>query len=401
MTPQDHIDQLFWWYFEKQLFTFFASERNNPSVNETLRTFKTAKEVAVRYSWNEDATLRFLRALGALGYLAEHNGYFKAVEKQLLRLSSSQTRAVNWFAAVPSLSEETSLFTESVPTLETLSRHCGAHSAPDFVKAAAHAQDTDALIGLAYDQFIVARFFTEHVLEATLREGRSQVQRALGLPSQQIFDHYGAHDSFLQLYSASFSFSNSAANAFVAEQVRFQENEFVLDVGGGAGGLCRAILNQQPNLNFAIYDHPNSARSIIAAQNMLRIELPTVRRAYGDFFNDTHGGLHGIDPDDRYAKIFLGWILHDWSDEQCVAILRRCGHHLQPTGTIYILEKVITNTVTNSRAILLDFLMLSMADGQERKLDEYKAICEKADLRIGFCITNPGRGRDIIGVEKG
>ena len=42
------------------------------------------------------------------------------------------------------------------------------------------------------------------------------------------------------------------------------------------------------------------------------------------------------------------WILHDWSDEKCVEILRNCKKAIPETGRVIVLETIVPREVNNT-----------------------------------------------------
>ncbi|KAK1325042.1 Tabersonine 16-O-methyltransferase [Acorus calamus] len=47
--------------------------------------------------------------------------------------------------------------------------------------------------------------------------------------------------------------------------------------------------------------------------------------------------------------VMLKWILHDWGDEDCVKILKRCKEAIPKAGEKSLQEKAFFATVSNCR----------------------------------------------------
>lgn len=67
----------------------------------------------------------------------------------------------------------------------------------------------------------------------------------------------------------------------------------------------------------------------------------------------------------------LKMIMHDWPDEQCVAILRNCRAAAHDGGRALVVEMVIGEIGKPDFASRVDMNMLAVTQGMERDLDEY------------------------------
>ena len=97
----------------------------------------------------------------------------------------------------------------------------------------------------------------------------------------------------------------------------------------------------------------------------------------GDFFESVPAG-------DLYL---LKFILHDWDDESCVKILRRCREAMAPGGRIAILEFVVGTDGDAGLTALMDLNMLAVVNGRERSLPEFDALLHRAGLRRYAVLT--------------
>jgi hypothetical protein len=75
-------------------------------------------------------------------------------------------------------------------------------------------------------------------------------------------------------------------------------------------------------------------------------------------------------------------LLHDWSEEQCIAILRNCRKAMKPTSRLLIVEMVLPDGDTPHLGKILDLAMLVLPGGQERTASEYEPLLAKAGFRL-------------------
>ncbi|XP_073111169.1 trans-resveratrol di-O-methyltransferase-like isoform X3 [Elaeis guineensis] len=112
---------------------------------------------------------------------------------------------------------------------------------------------------------------------------------------------------------------NSLFNEVMASDSRFVAKLFVeecgeafrglrslVDVGGGMGTMARAIVEAYPQVKCTVLELPHVVASSEASEK--------VQLVAGDMFQY-------VPPADA---VLLKCVLHDWSDEDCVKILKRC-----------------------------------------------------------------------------
>jgi hypothetical protein len=84
------------------------------------------------------------------------------------------------------------------------------------------------------------------------------------------------------------------------------------------------------------------------------------------------------------ANIYLlKWVLHNWDDTTCQAILRRIGAAM-PAGATLILIEGLQHPNTPHRFSMIDLQMLVVTDGgRERSVPELAHLISAAGLRPG------------------
>lgn len=394
------LDTLFWSHYENQLKDVlnFSDPTIGIPLSKFIETSKTTKEISQYFRWDIDATFRFMKALAGFGLIEVVGDQFVAKKRQISPKPNSDLESSRWFAK---LVKDGRRRLEELPTgftkqdlLESYLRS----EPPDDVKKEIIKGSQNSLIVLAYDQLIISQFFTQPAILAALKTGKAQLGLSLGLPTDQIFDHYETHGSVLSLYSAAFSIMNNQANQFLSKSFHLPYQARVLDIGGGAGNLAHALLVENQSLLVTIYDHPESKSVLEKLQQDWIPHQESIKRVYGDFFKQNEinqVGLDGFTYLEKFNAIFLGWILHDWNDQQSVELLRRARAHLDRDGSIVVLEKIMEDN-SSARKASLDFLMMVMANGKERTLLEYGELFKQSGLKIDNVIRNPGKGRDIM-----
>ncbi|MFJ5262224.1 methyltransferase [Streptomyces sp. NPDC088387] len=182
-------------------------------------------------------------------------------------------------------------------------------------------------------------------------------------------------------FNAAMSQAAGATAAVLPYAFDFGRFTRLTDVGGGDGTVLAAVLGAHPGLRGVVHDTAEGlaqARETLAEHRLLeRCELVA-----GDFFRAVPEGS------DLYL---VKSVLHDWTDERAVTILRNCREVLPPDGRVLIVEPVLPEIVdTHAEAhatddgvtYLSDLNMLVNVGGRERTRADFEALCEAAGLRL-------------------
>ncbi len=144
----------------------------------------------------------------------------------------------------------------------------------------------------------------------------------------------------------------------------------VVDVGGGTGTLVVALARAHPHLRATVLDLPVTARG--AAERFAREGLADRCRAQaGSMF----------DPLPEGADVYIvSIVIGDWDDEKAAAILRRCAEAAGTRGHVLIVEALLEEDPAASSA--MDLLMLVVAEGHSRTLEQFRALLGAAGLEL-------------------
>ena len=139
------------------------------------------------------------------------------------------------------------------------------------------------------------------------------------------------------------------------------------DIGGGVGHLLAAILDAAPSAKGVLFDLPE-----VVAQGR-QSPHPRITYVGGDFFSDA------IPPCDLYTMMT---VIHDWSDEDSVAILKNVKAKAPPGAKLLLIEAIVDESATGNFPIDLDIEMLAFASGRERTRSQWQSLLEKAGFRL-------------------
>ncbi len=163
----------------------------------------------------------------------------------------------------------------------------------------------------------------------------------------------------------------SAEDPAIAAALPAANLRHLVDVGGGRGGLLAQLLQRSPSLQGTLFDQ---AQVVVDATALSGPELAGRWTALaGDFFLSVPHGA------DAYV---LKRILHDWSDEDCVHILRRCGEAMHRESRLFVAEAVLPPGNEAHPGKVMDMLMMIFASGRERSAAEFEALLRQAGLQL-------------------
>jgi len=199
--------------------------------------------------------------------------------------------------------------------------------------------------------------------------------------SQLYKEEYFEHISKFPHLQAGFDNHMKAISAkedpIIAKYLPLENKNKIIDVGGGKGGLIRAVLEKHPNILGGIFELPDIDKQNI--DNLAKEYKKRFEFFSGSFFNSLPF---------RSDALILKRVLHDWDDAKCIKILSNCRESLKDNSSeIYVIESIITGKEDPSLLRIFDLLLLTVFGGIERNIEEYTSIFEKAGLYLKNIIS--------------
>lgn len=229
----------------------------------------------------------------------------------------------------------------------------------------------------------------EH-LPTAIREGRPVLREAFG-GDRNPFDILSATPESLTKLIAGMDAGAKGFDQALRSAHDFRLHRRLVDVGGCTGVVTAPLAQAFPHLEVILFDLPKTC-------SMVRPLLPRygcgqrIRVHGGDFFRaETFPA--GCD-----AAVICR-VLHDWSDEKALAILRNLNRALLPGGVVLIIEYLMDTDDPELRPFvaLSNLTMLVLTDGgRERTAVEYTHLLRLA----GFADAGTVR-MGSLGVIKG
>ncbi|MER6048076.1 methyltransferase [Streptomyces sp. NPDC001793] len=211
-------------------------------------------------------------------------------------------------------------------------------------------------------------------LTEAVRHGGASFERLFGAP---LFAHLESDPAGRTLFDDGTASLAAPVDDAVAVAYPFPETGTVVDVGGGRGGLLRAVLGRHPQLTGVLFDlAPPLAHHLLGADEL----KGRWRTQEGDFFTSVPEG------GDLYV---LKHVLHDWPDDACRRILRGCRTAMAPGRRLLVVDCVLPPGNAPHFGKTMDIAMLTVFDGRERNADEFAALLAAADFRLTRVLPTP------------
>ncbi|XP_062105909.1 trans-resveratrol di-O-methyltransferase-like [Humulus lupulus] len=169
----------------------------------------------------------------------------------------------------------------------------------------------------------------------------------------------------------------------------FQGLSSLVDVGGGAGIMAKAIANAFTNIKCTVLDLPYIVADLKGTHNLNFVE--------GDMFKKVPTA----------NAVLLKWILHDWSDEEAVIILKNCREAIwskDKGGKVIVIDMIIDESPkleskSAETQLYFDMVMMINVTGRERNRKEWENLFLVAGFSHYKITTIEGQGlRSIIEV---
>jgi hypothetical protein len=184
------------------------------------------------------------------------------------------------------------------------------------------------------------------------------------------FQYLREHPDEARLFDAYMARFPDDRHRAIAAAYDFSGASLIVDVGGGNGEALRRIFARHPGPRGIVFDREDVVAAIPpSARHDGRIDVQG-----GSFFDRVPGGA------DIYLIIR---VLHDWSDEDCIRILRNCRAAMPSGARLLIGEQLLEPDPKRGRPTdyLVDMQMMTMfGSARERTAAEFAELFAASGL---------------------
>jgi trans-aconitate methyltransferase len=207
----------------------------------------------------------------------------------------------------------------------------------------------------------------------TLRTGETAFNHVFGMGS---FKHRALHPERAAMFDTYMAELTRRWVGAILTTHDFSQTRRIVDIGGGNGVLLSAILAAFPQAEGIVFD--TAAGITGAAQRLEKAGvLQRCRIVAGDFFDAV--------PQDADTYI-LKSVLHDWSDDESIAIVKNCHRAMGPDSTLAVIERALPERILPDDAhreiVMMDIHMMVATGGRERTVSQYNELLAAAGLTV-------------------
>lgn len=209
-----------------------------------------------------------------------------------------------------------------------------------------------------------------HMKDAVL-EGGTAFSKAYGMTA---LEFTGRDPRFDKIFNNGMSNHSTITMKRILETYKgFEGLSTLVDVGGGTGATLDMIVSKYPMIKGINFDRPQVIAHALPCSG--------VEHVGGDMFVSVP----------KADAIFMKWICHNWSDENCLKVLKNCYLNLPDHGKVIVCEYIlpVAPEATNAARVVfhVDAIMLANTrGGKERTEKEFEALAKGAGFR-GFRVA--------------
>jgi O-methyltransferase domain len=226
-------------------------------------------------------------------------------------------------------------------------------------------------------------------LEHAMRTGQPGFEKTYGMP---LFDHVAEHPDLGPIVDAGMSSIHGYETGAMLDVYDFSGVRVLADIGGGNGSLLGAVLQRYPQMRGILFDRGHvaeRARRSLGEQGLS--DRCEVRE--GSFFESVPAGA------DAYL---FRHVLHDWTDQQCLQILRHCRKVIPAQGRLLVVECIVPTGNGRSISKEFDISMMNFTGGLERTEVQFRALFANAGFELSSItptatMVSIAEGRPISG----
>ncbi|XP_061351756.1 isoflavone-7-O-methyltransferase 9-like [Gastrolobium bilobum] len=150
----------------------------------------------------------------------------------------------------------------------------------------------------------------------------------------------------------------------------FEGLDSIVDVGGGTGNTANIICESFPNLKCIVLDLPQVVTGLTRSNNLSFVG----------------GNMFQYIP--QADAVLLKWVLHNWSDDDCIKILKNCKEAISGKskgGKVIIIDIVMNEKHDDHKMkevkLCFDIVMMASLNGKERDEKDWNRLFIQAGFK--------------------
>jgi hypothetical protein len=209
----------------------------------------------------------------------------------------------------------------------------------------------------------------------TIRTGEPAFPRVFG---KQLFDYLTSHPYDARIFDGAMA-AGSAFFTDIPTAYDFSPARIVVDIGGGNGALLTAILASHPHLRGILVERDHVVEAAIKHFRSTGVE-DRCETVTANFFESipSQGDVY-----------LLSRVLQDWSDDDCLRLLKSCRKTMNPESELLIVERVVPEDGTASLSLEWDVQLMLVVGGRLRTESDYRSLLHNTGFGLNRVIPLP------------
>lgn len=212
---------------------------------------------------------------------------------------------------------------------------------------------------------------------ATLRTGRTALFDRWG---HDLWEHYRRNPIQTEIFNEAMRSMTAPMTPAVTAAYEWSRFPVIADIAGGIGTQLVDILDANPGCRGVVFDQPEVVKTAVPHER--------VERVAGNFFENI--------PVEADAYILRN-IIHDWSDEDALSILKTLRRATRPTARVMLIEWLIPDTPDFNFGKWTDITMMAAVGGRERTRSDFKQLFHHSGFELEDIVATTSTFTIIIG----
>jgi C-methyltransferase len=205
-------------------------------------------------------------------------------------------------------------------------------------------------------------------LADTVRTGKSGIELLYG---ERFFEFLSGRPQLQQQFDDGMSRFSQMDDQLLARAYDFSNARVVADLAGGKGNFLREILDANPHLRGILFERPAALAGGTALDQL--VNAGRARLAPGNLFEVIPPG----------ADLFmLKGTLHDFSDDDVVAILTNCARSMRDSDKLLVIEQLLPPGRAPHPNRTMDMVMMFLLGGEQRTAVQWQSLLDRSGLRL-------------------
>jgi C-methyltransferase len=205
-------------------------------------------------------------------------------------------------------------------------------------------------------------------LADVVRSGKSGIEL---LYAERFFEFLSRRPALQQGFDEGMACFSRAEDEPLARAYDFSSAKVVAELAGGKGNFLREILRNNPHLQGVLFERPVALSGSTLLDDL--VKAGRARLVPGNLFEVLPG------PADVYV---LKGTLHDFSDEDSVAILKNCARTMSEDQRLLLIEQLLPTGRSPHPHKTTDIAMMFLLAGAQRTAEQWQDLLERSGLRL-------------------